>query len=151
MPLTATSTSPMPRRWIRTSPRNSPTTASAGGDFQVIPGVRFELRAREGRPTSETAGCCAQRRRNGLETLRTARRVRAMASMFGSRKRQAVGAIVAIGAALSMAIGTAFAGDDVSAHQILNALAPKKPLTRGLSTAPPAEPVVNASEGKFVT
>ena len=42
--------------------------------------------------------------------------------------------IVTIGAALSMTAGLAFAGDTVSADQILGALKPK-PLTRGLSTA----------------
>ena len=41
--------------------------------------------------------------------------------------------ILAISAALSMTAGLAIAGDTVSADQILNALQPKKPLTRGLS------------------
>jgi outer membrane protein OmpA-like peptidoglycan-associated protein len=44
----------------------------------------------------------------------------------------------------------AFAGDDVTADQILKALTPNKPLTRGLSMAPPSDPAVSASEGKFV-
>jgi outer membrane protein OmpA-like peptidoglycan-associated protein len=61
-----------------------------------------------------------------------------------------MGAILAIAAALSISAGIAFAGDDVTADQILKALAPKKPLTRGLSMAPPADPAVSASEGKFV-
>jgi outer membrane protein OmpA-like peptidoglycan-associated protein len=55
-----------------------------------------------------------------------------------------------IGAALSISSGMAFAGDDVTADQILKALAPKEPLTRGLSMAPPADPVVTTPEGKFV-
>ena len=73
-----------------------------------------------------------------------------MASMSGSRSLKAMGAILAIGAALLISVGTAFAGDDVTADQILKALAPKKPLTRGLSMAPPADPTVNGAEGKFV-
>ena len=40
---------------------------------------------------------------------------------------------VTIGAALSMTAGLAFAGDTVSANQIVNALK-SKPLTRGLSS-----------------
>jgi outer membrane protein OmpA-like peptidoglycan-associated protein len=61
-----------------------------------------------------------------------------------------MGAILAIGIALSVTAGIAFAGDDVTADQILKALAPKEPLTRGLSLAPPADPVVTTPEGKFV-
>jgi outer membrane protein OmpA-like peptidoglycan-associated protein len=72
------------------------------------------------------------------------------ASDSGSRSLRAMGAILALGVALSVTAGMAFAGDDVTADQILNALAPKKPLTRGLSMAPPADPAVSASEGKFV-
>src|SRR3954454_23295483 len=63
---------------------------------------------------------------------------------------RSLGAILAVGAALSMTAGMALAADDVTADQILKALAPKKPLTRGLSMAPPAEPAVNPAEGKFV-
>jgi outer membrane protein OmpA-like peptidoglycan-associated protein len=78
----------------------------------------------------------------------------AMASMSasnsGSRCLGAMGAILAIGIALSVTAGIAFAGDDVTADQILKALAPKEPLTRGLSLAPPADPVVTTPEGKFV-
>jgi outer membrane protein OmpA-like peptidoglycan-associated protein len=56
-----------------------------------------------------------------------------------------------IGAALSFGIGTARAGDEVTEQQILKALAPeKKPLTRGLSVGPPADPAALAAEGKFV-
>ena len=44
--------------------------------------------------------------------------------------------IVTIGAALSMTAGLAIAGDNVSADQILDALQPKPPLTRGLSAGP---------------
>ena len=72
------------------------------------------------------------------------------ASNSGSRSLRAMRAILAIGAALSIGSGMAFAGDDVTADQILKALAPKEPLTRGLSMAPPADPVVTTPEGKFV-
>ena len=60
--------------------------------------------------------------------------------------------IVTIGAALSMTAGLAFAGDTVSADQILGALKPK-PLTRGLSTAPvdtAAQAKEQAKETSFV-
>ena len=56
--------------------------------------------------------------------------------------------IVTIGAALAMTAGLAFAGDTVSADQILGALKPK-PLTRGLSTAP-VDTAAQAKETSFV-
>jgi outer membrane protein OmpA-like peptidoglycan-associated protein len=57
---------------------------------------------------------------------------------------------IALGAALSMTAGLAIAGDNnVSADQILNALQPK-PLTRGLSAAPQADPAAKARETSFV-
>ena len=60
-------------------------------------------------------------------------------------------AAIALGAALSMTAGIALAGDNkVSADQILNALQPKKPLTRGLSAGPQADPAVKAKEISFV-
>jgi outer membrane protein OmpA-like peptidoglycan-associated protein len=56
-------------------------------------------------------------------------------------------AAISLGAALSMTAGLAIAGDNkVSADQILNALQPKKPLTRGLSV----DPAVKAKEISFV-
>lgn len=58
--------------------------------------------------------------------------------------------IAMIGVALSLTAGIAAAAEEVTSDQILRALAPKKPLTRGLSMTPPAEPAVNAAEGKFV-
>jgi outer membrane protein OmpA-like peptidoglycan-associated protein len=71
-----------------------------------------------------------------------------MTSISGRRNLRA---IVAIAAVLSMSAGMAFAGgDDVTADQILKALAPKKPLTRSLSMAPPADPAASSAEGKFV-
>jgi outer membrane protein OmpA-like peptidoglycan-associated protein len=57
---------------------------------------------------------------------------------------------ITLGAALSMTAGLALAGDNnVSADQILNALQPK-PLTRGLSAGPQADPAVQAKELRFV-
>ena len=56
-----------------------------------------------------------------------------------------------IGAALSLWRGKAVAGDDVTEDQIVRALAPaKKPLTRGLSVGPQADPAATAAEGRFV-
>src|SRR5437667_9359841 len=58
--------------------------------------------------------------------------------------------IVTIGAALSMTAGLSFAGDTVSADQILNALKPK-PVTRGLSAgAPQVDTAAQAKETSFV-
>src|SRR5258708_20870087 len=57
--------------------------------------------------------------------------------------------IVTIGAALSMTAGLAFAGDTVSADQILSALKPK-PLTRGLSTGTQVDTVTQPKEDGFV-
>ncbi len=60
-------------------------------------------------------------------------------------------AVLTIGAALSFGLGKAAAAEDVSEEQIVRALsAPKKPLTRGLSIGPQADPAVTAAEGKFV-
>jgi outer membrane protein OmpA-like peptidoglycan-associated protein len=91
----------------------------------------------------------------GIATARRAQKGTTMTRILGIRRLRtqnfkAIGAVLAIGAALSMTAGMAFAGDDVTADQILKALAPKKPLTRGLSMAPPADPAVSAAEGKFV-
>src|ERR1700727_1908652 len=56
---------------------------------------------------------------------------------------------ITLGAALSMTAGFAFAGDNVSTDQIINALQPK-PLTRGLSVGPQADPAVKTKEIDFV-
>jgi len=59
-------------------------------------------------------------------------------------------AIVTISAVLSMTAGLALASDNnVTADQILHALKPK-PVTRGLSTGPQADPAVKAREISFV-
>jgi outer membrane protein OmpA-like peptidoglycan-associated protein len=64
---------------------------------------------------------------------------------------------MAIGAALSLPASPAFAADDgnsknVTEDEIVRALAPpqKKPLTRGLSIAPQADPAPSASETKLI-
>jgi outer membrane protein OmpA-like peptidoglycan-associated protein len=57
-------------------------------------------------------------------------------------------AIVTIGAALSMTAGLALAGD-VSSDQIVHALQPR-PVTRGLSAGPQADPAAKAKEISFV-
>src|SRR6185437_4363400 len=56
---------------------------------------------------------------------------------------------IALGAALSMTAGLAFAGDNASSDQIISALQPK-PLTRGLSVGPQVDPVAKAKEASFV-
>jgi outer membrane protein OmpA-like peptidoglycan-associated protein len=50
---------------------------------------------------------------------------------------------------LSVTVGAAIAGE-ATEDQIVRALAPKKPLTRGLSIATPADQAVSAAQGKFV-
>jgi outer membrane protein OmpA-like peptidoglycan-associated protein len=64
----------------------------------------------------------------------------------------AIRSLIAVGAVLSIPTGMALAGDDVTADQIVRALAPppQKPLTRGLSVGPQADPAATAAEGKFV-
>jgi outer membrane protein OmpA-like peptidoglycan-associated protein len=75
----------------------------------------------------------------------------AMSKISGKRNLAAILSILAIGAALSVSVGTATAGDDVTAGQILQALTPAKhPLTRGLSAGPKVDPEATAAEGRFV-
>jgi outer membrane protein OmpA-like peptidoglycan-associated protein len=73
-----------------------------------------------------------------------------MSMIAGRRNLKTLRAIAMIGVALAVSAGVAAAAEDVTSDQILRALAPKKPVTRGLSMTPPAEPAVNAAEGKFV-
>jgi outer membrane protein OmpA-like peptidoglycan-associated protein len=75
-----------------------------------------------------------------------------MTKTFGTGKLAALLSIATVGAALSISVGTAIAGDaNVTEDQILQALAPpKKPLTRGLSAGPQADPAKVAAEGAFV-
>ena len=76
---------------------------------------------------------------------------------LAARGLTAILSIITIGAALSLPVSSAFAGDEsnsknVTEDEILRALAPpaKKPLTRGLSIAPPAEPAPSATETKLM-
>jgi outer membrane protein OmpA-like peptidoglycan-associated protein len=75
-----------------------------------------------------------------------------MSRIFGRASLTAMVSIVTVGAALSIGVGKAVAGDaNVTEDQILQALAPvKKPLTRGLSVGPQADPAAVAAEGAFV-
>jgi outer membrane protein OmpA-like peptidoglycan-associated protein len=74
-----------------------------------------------------------------------------MSKMSGRRSLTAILSLLTIGAALSFGLGKAVAADDVTEDQILRALAPaKKPLTRGLSAGPQADPAITAEEGRFV-
>ena len=79
-----------------------------------------------------------------------------MSRMSGRSTLAAIIAMVAIGAAFSLAVGTARAEDNVSEDQILRALSPAKkaPLTRGLTVGPQTEtqvdPATAAAETKFV-
>jgi outer membrane protein OmpA-like peptidoglycan-associated protein len=76
-----------------------------------------------------------------------------MSKMSGRKNLTAILSIVTIGAALSVSMASAFAGD-VTSDQIVKALAPTKPvLTRSLSGAPAADPAAAATaaaEGRFV-
>jgi outer membrane protein OmpA-like peptidoglycan-associated protein len=74
-----------------------------------------------------------------------------MSRMSGRRNFTAILSLVTIGVALSFGVAKAVAADDVTEDQIVRALAPvKKPLTRGLSAGPQADPAAVAAEGKFV-
>jgi outer membrane protein OmpA-like peptidoglycan-associated protein len=53
------------------------------------------------------------------------------------------------GTLLSVTAGFAVAGD-VTEDQIIQALTPRKPLTRGLSIATPADQAADAAQGKFI-
>jgi len=73
-----------------------------------------------------------------------------MSIITARRNLTTVRAIALIGVAICASAGIAAAADDITSDQILRALSPKKPVTRSLSMTPPAEPAVNAAEGKFV-
>ncbi|QOZ22634.1 OmpA family protein [Bradyrhizobium sp. CCBAU 51753] len=72
--------------------------------------------------------------------------------MFKPSGKAAILSIVTIGAALSLGMAAARAGDNVTEDQILRALTPEKkpPLTRGLSVGPQTAPGLNADQAKFV-
>ncbi|MBC7582386.1 OmpA family protein [Tardiphaga sp. vice352] len=73
-----------------------------------------------------------------------------MSIIAGHRNLTTLRAMALIGVALTVSAGMAAAAEAVTSDQIVRALAPNKPVTRGLSMTPPAEPAVNAAEGKFV-
>ena len=74
-----------------------------------------------------------------------------MSKISGRRSFTAVLSLLALGAAFSFGLGKAIAADDITEDQIVRALAPaKKPLTRGLSAGPQADPAAVAAEGRFV-
>jgi len=74
-----------------------------------------------------------------------------MLAISGRQSFTAILSIVTIGAVLSFGVARAVAADDVTEDQIVRALAPaKKPLTRGLSVGPQADPVISPEEGRFV-
>lgn len=57
---------------------------------------------------------------------------------------------ITLSAALSLSAGLALAGDNVTSGQILDALKPKAPLTRGLSAGPNADTAAQAKEATFL-
>ena len=74
-----------------------------------------------------------------------------MSKMFAGRNLTAILSVLTIGAALSLGVVKAVAADDVTEDQILKALKPaNKPLTRGLSAGPQADPALTAAEGKLL-
>ena len=74
-----------------------------------------------------------------------------MSRISGRRNLTAILSLLTIGAAFSFGGARAVAADDVTEDQIVRALVPaKKPLTRGLSAGPQADPAVAAAEGRFV-
>jgi outer membrane protein OmpA-like peptidoglycan-associated protein len=75
----------------------------------------------------------------------------AMSKISRTRNLGAILSILTVGTALSFGVVRAVAADDVTEDQIVRALAPaKKPLTRGLSVGPQADPAATAAEGRFV-
>jgi outer membrane protein OmpA-like peptidoglycan-associated protein len=74
-----------------------------------------------------------------------------MLKMSGTKTLTAMLSLLTLGAALSIGVAKALAADDVTEDEIVRALAPpKKPLTRGLSVGPQADPATVAAEGRFV-
>ena len=77
-----------------------------------------------------------------------------MSQSSGTKTLTSILSIATLGAALSLGMGTALAqtkDKNVSEDQILRALLPEKPLTRGLSTGPQqVDQVAVTAEGQFV-
>jgi len=76
-----------------------------------------------------------------------------MSKLSVGKNLTAIAAMMTVGAAVSFGSIAAYAGDNVTEDQILQALKPvaKPPLTRGLSVGPQADPAPSAAETKFVT
>jgi outer membrane protein OmpA-like peptidoglycan-associated protein len=72
--------------------------------------------------------------------------------MFKPSGKAAVVSLMIMGAALSLGMVAARAGDNVTEDQIVRALTPDKkpPLTRGLSVGPQTSPGLNADQAKFI-
>jgi len=83
-----------------------------------------------------------------IGTAQAAQEGLAMSTFSGKKGLSAILSIVTVGAALSFGVGIARAGDNnVTEDQIVRALAPeKKPLTRGLSVGPQADPAATAAK-----
>jgi outer membrane protein OmpA-like peptidoglycan-associated protein len=62
-------------------------------------------------------------------------------------RTRALRAILVAGAALCLTAGISMAAEDITEGQIVRALSPKKPLTRGLSVAAPAQPATASVNG----
>jgi outer membrane protein OmpA-like peptidoglycan-associated protein len=73
-----------------------------------------------------------------------------MSKKSGRRSFTAILSLLALGAVLSFGLGKAVAADDVTEDQIVRALVPKKPLTRGLSSGSQADPAATAAQDRFV-
>jgi len=72
-----------------------------------------------------------------------------MAIASKQQQRGMLGSFLSIGALIVMTGGAAIAGE-VTEGQILQALTPKKPLTRSLSMAPPRETATSATDNQFI-
>jgi len=65
-------------------------------------------------------------------------------------RTRALRAILVAGAALCLTAGVSMAAEDITEGQIVRALSPKKPLTRGLSVAAPTQPAAAGVDGGFL-
>ena len=72
-----------------------------------------------------------------------------MAIASKQQRRGMLGSLLTIGVLIAMTGGPAIAGE-VTEGQILQALTPKKPLTRSLSMAPPRETATSPTDARFI-
>ena len=72
-----------------------------------------------------------------------------MAIASKQQRRGMLGSLLTIGVLIAMTGGPAIAGE-VTEGQILQALTPKKPLTRSLSMAPPRETTTSPTDARFI-